>query len=142
MGVPSDRPTLHPSFDVEQYARDSDSRVAASAERAELPALPDPEEPRLETPQSEVRLATRPSLAAAVTDEAWAGATEGVPVVVMAPDLLRRLPLDHRAGYLLSLMDGMTDLETLVTIGPLPREEALRIVRELCECGVVDFRAG
>jgi len=135
MGASSDRPTLHPSFDVEQYARESDSRVAASAA-----VLPDAEEPAPDTPQSEVRLAARPSTPPALTDEEWAQAAEGAPVVVMAPDLLRRLPLDHRAGFLLAQMDGMTDLETLVAIGPMPREEALRIVRDLFECGVVDFK--
>lgn len=140
MGVPSDRPTLHPSFDVEQYARDSDSRAAAAAVAATATALPVAEEPSHDTPQSEVRMVSHTSTVTVVTDEAWAAAVNSPPVVVMAPDLLRRLPLDHRAGYLLSLMDGATDLETIIAIGPLPREEAIGIVRELVECGVVDFR--
>ncbi len=129
MGVPSDRPTVPPSFDFEEFARDSDSRVAAAMPVAE-PA----------EPESQVRLATRPAFGATVTDEAWARTARGALVVAMAPDVLCRLPLDHRAGFLLSQMDGATDLETLISIGPMPRAEALRILRDLFECGVVDFK--
>ncbi len=125
MGVPSDRPTVPPSFDFEEFARDSDSRVAAAMPVAE-PA----------EPESQVRLATRPAFGATVTDEAWARTARGALVVAMAPDVLCRLPLDHRAGFLLSQMDGATDLETLISIGPMPRAEALRILRDLFECGV------
>jgi hypothetical protein len=130
MGLPSDRPTLPPSFDLVEFARDSDSRVAAAA--------PLPEPP---VPESQVRLATRPAFGAAVTDEAWARTARGALVVTMAPDVLCRLPLDHRAGFLLSQMDGATDVETLISIGPIPRAEALRILRDLFECGVVDFKS-
>jgi len=59
---------------------------------------------------------------------------------VMTLDLLKRLPLDHRAGFLLSLMDGAMDLETMVEIAGMPREDVLRVVRDLYESGVVDFR--
>jgi hypothetical protein len=131
MGVPSDRPTVPPSFDLVEFARDSDSRVAAGA--------PVPEAEAAE-PESQVRLATRPAFGATVTDEAWARSARGALVVTMAPDVLCRLPLDHRAGFLLSQMDGATDLETLLSIGPMPRPEALRILRDLFECGVVDFK--
>jgi hypothetical protein len=132
MGLPSDRPTIPPSFDFEEFARDSDSRVAAAA------ALPEPEPP--EEPESQVRLATRPAFGAAVTDEAWARSARGALVVTMSPDVLCKLPLDHRAGFLLSQMDGATDLETLLSIGHMPRAEALRILRDLFECGVIDFK--
>jgi hypothetical protein len=58
----------------------------------------------------------------------------------MPVDLLKRLPLDHRAGFLLSLMDGAIDLDTMVEIAGMPRREVLRLVRDLFESGVVDFR--
>jgi DNA-binding IclR family transcriptional regulator len=58
----------------------------------------------------------------------------------MPIEALKRLPLDHRAGYLLSRMDGMVDLETLVAIAALPRSEVLRMVRDLVDSGVVAFR--
>jgi hypothetical protein len=64
----------------------------------------------------------------------------GAPAVIMAPDDLRRLPLDHRAGFLLSLMDGTIDLETIIEVSGIPRAEALRFVRDVYEAGIVVFR--
>jgi hypothetical protein len=130
----SDRPTIPPSFDVQQYAKDSDARLAA------VPAASASEQDAGALPQSEMRLLTRPKLGAAITDEAWARAVSGTPAVVMADQDLKRLPLDHRAGFLLSLMDGTVDLDTLAEIAAMPREEVLRVVRDLFESGVVDFR--
>jgi hypothetical protein len=132
----SDRPTVPPAFDVERFARESDRRIGI------VKAVhPDPEPcDSRDTPTSEIRLVTRPEMAAAVTDEAWARSMTGVPVVVMSVDLLKRLPLDHRAGFLLSLMDGAIDLDTMVEIAGMNRGEALRLVRDLFESGVVDFR--
>jgi hypothetical protein len=134
----SDWPTLPPAFDVAQFAKDSDRRIARAK-----PVDPDPELPLPQAAvpeQSEIRLLTRPEMGAAVTDDAWARGTTGVPVVVMPVDLLKRLPLDHRAGFLLSLMDGAIDLDTMVEIAGMPRREVLRLVRDLFESGVVDFR--
>lgn len=55
-------------------------------------------------------------------------------------EALKRLPLDHRAGFLLSLMDGSLDIESLVEVSGMPRDEALRIVRDLHDSGVIDVR--
>jgi hypothetical protein len=87
-----------------------------------------------------MRLATRPTLGAALTDEAWARGMTGAPHVVVSIGQLKRLPLGHRAGFLLSLMDGATDLETVLELAAMPREEALRMARDLFESGVVAFR--
>ena len=129
----SDWPTIPPAFDVAKFAKDSDQRigVGTTVDPEEEPAVPE---------TSEIRLVTRPEMAAALTNEAWARTMSGVPVVVMTLDLLKRLPLDHRAGFLLSLMDGAMDLETMVEIAGMPREDVLRVVRDLYESGVVDFR--
>jgi hypothetical protein len=94
----------------------------------------------LASPCSEIRLATRPSMGATITDEAWARAVVGSPIVLMPPDQLRRLPLDHRVGFLLSLMDGTIDLATVIEVSAMPPSDALRAVRDLCDAGVVVFR--
>jgi hypothetical protein len=138
----SDRPTVPPAFDVERYARESDAKVA-TARAVAPPAEDDPTSGDRETPQSAVRLATRrPVTEGASADEAWATAMQGTPVVVMPAEVLMGLPLDHRAGYLISLIDGATDLDTVLEIAMMPREDALRLLRDLFESGVVDFRAG
>jgi hypothetical protein len=95
---------------------------------------------RLKTqPRSEMRLLTRPQMGA-VRDETWARTMSGAPVVIVSADELKRLPLDHRAGFLLSLMDGATHLDALVEIAGMPRKEVIRLVRDLFESGIVDFR--
>jgi hypothetical protein len=75
----------------------------------------------------------------ALTDEAWARSMTGAPVVVAAPADLVKLPLDHRAGFLMSRMDGFMDLDTVIEISTLKRALALRIVRDLCDAGVIEF---
>ncbi len=133
-----DKPTVPPSFDVEKYAKDSDQRLAAAATARAEDDSP-PESGARNTPTSEVRLATRPTMRAGQTNEAWGRAMKGVPVVAMAPHQLKRLPLDHRAGFLLSQMDGAVDLETLLTIAGMPTDEALRVIRDLYESGIITF---
>jgi hypothetical protein len=139
----SERPTVPPSFDVAQYAKDSDARLTrarAAAAAAEADAEQEDEAGQMPMPRSEMRLLTRPNAGPVVTDEAWARSMAGIPAVVMPPDQLKRLPLGHRAGFLLSRMDGATDIETLIELSAMPREETLRIVRDLFESGVVEFR--
>jgi hypothetical protein len=119
-----------PSFDVAQIAKDSDARLAAAQ----------PANEESSSPRSEMRLATRPTMGAALTDEAWARGMTGAPYVIVSLAQLKRLPLGHRAGFLLSLMDGATELGTVLELAAMPRDEALRMARDLFESGVVAFR--
>jgi hypothetical protein len=130
----SERPTVPPGFDVAKYAKDSDAhlRKVKTKTRKDLPAAT--------TPQSETRIATRPRIGFSLTDETWARSMTGAPAIAIADERYRRLPLDHRAGFLVSRMDGTIDLETLIAVSCMPREEALRIVRDLYESGVITFK--
>jgi hypothetical protein len=133
MPAHTDRPTAPPEFDPEVYARESDSRVmVASQVEVDLDELLDP--------SSEVRLAARPPIGDFLSLEAWASQVSGVLVVIASTDVLVTLPLDHRAGFLLSLMDEALDLDTLIEVSGMPRDEVLAIVRELHEAGVIEFR--
>jgi hypothetical protein len=121
-------------FDVAKYAKDSDQRVASTSAKTD-------EDPTSQVvPRSEMRIATRPHMGAVVSDEVWARGVVGSPVVAMPPAQLRRLPLDHRAGFLLSLMDGTTDLPTVIELSAMHEADALHVVRDLFESGVVQFR--
>jgi len=131
MPLPTDRPTVPPSFDVEEFARESDSRVAVASQSPDNDLL---------DPSSEVRISNRPPIGDFLTHEAWAAQLMGLPVVTMSADVLKRLPLDHRAGFLISLIDGTIDLDTIVEISCMERDEVLRVVRDLNELGVVAFR--
>jgi hypothetical protein len=130
--MPQERDQPSPSLDFDPVPRNSDVRVAVA--RAQLSDLAEP------GPRSEVRRVTRPEMGAVAGDEGWARRMAGRPVVVMPLELLKRLPLDHRDGFLLSLMDGAIDLDTIVEIAGIPRAEVIRLVRELFESGVIDFR--
>lgn len=50
---------------------------------------------------------------------------------------VRWLGLDHRAGFLLSLVDGTTTVEEIVDVSSMPRHEALRLLAELLEAAAV-----
>ena len=133
MPAPTDRPTVPPGFDPEVFARESDSRVrAAKPVEVDLGELLDP--------SSEVRLAARPPIGDFLSLEAWASQVSGVLVVTASTDVLVTLPLDHRAGFLLSLMDEALNLDTLIEVSGMPRDEVLAIVRELQDAGVIEFR--
>lgn len=123
-------PTVPPPFNVDRFAKESEARLVASAASV-------PDEARL--PESQTRLATRPPVEFADTDESWARAMTGLLVAVTPLADLKGMPLDHRAGYLLSWMDGTVDLETLAQVSTMRREDVIRIVRDLYESGLVEF---
>ena len=131
-----ERDTLPPAFDLAQYARDSESSMAASPPTDEVEEQPTG---RRKEPASDVRVAVRAKVRVVATDEVWAKKLSGRPRVTVTADQLRELPLDHKAGFVLSLMDGSIDLDTLVLVAGLPRGEVIRIVRSLCDSGVVKF---
>jgi len=54
---------------------------------------------------------------------------------VMGSDQIRWLSLDHRAGFLLSLIDGHSSVDDLLDLCGMPRLEALRLI-----CSLVDQR--
>jgi HD-GYP domain-containing protein (c-di-GMP phosphodiesterase class II) len=59
------------------------------------------------------------------------------PRVVLGPTEIASLPLDPRAGYLLSFMDGSTSLEEIAEASGVAEDEVRRLVRELERLGVV-----
>ena len=59
------------------------------------------------------------------------------PEVGVSADQLRWLSLDHRAGFLLSLIDGSSTVEELLDISGMPRFEALRTLCDLLEQNVI-----
>ncbi|HEX6274148.1 MAG TPA: hypothetical protein VFZ53_13965 [Polyangiaceae bacterium] len=57
--------------------------------------------------------------------------------VAVPNDQIRWLSLDHRAGFLLSLVDGHSTIEELLDISGMPRLDALRILYELLDQRVI-----
>jgi len=69
------------------------------------------------------------------------GALDRVVSVAVPADQIRWLSLDHRAGFLLSLVDGISTLEEILDISGMSRLEALRIMYTLLEQRVITIEA-
>jgi hypothetical protein len=63
-------------------------------------------------------------------------------VVAVPPEELKGLALDHVGGFLLSLMDGATDVESILDISNLPRPITRRHLHSLHERGIIVLRLG
>jgi hypothetical protein len=68
------------------------------------------------------------------------GALDRAPVVVVPRAQMRWLSIDHRAGFVLSLIDGTSTVETILDMSGMPRLDALRILQELVQQKIVAFR--
>ncbi len=65
------------------------------------------------------------------------GPLSAVPRVDVPDTDIRWLGLDHRAGFLLSRVDGFTSLEELLDLSGMPRLEALKTVLSLVDAGAI-----
>jgi len=65
-----------------------------------------------------------------------------VPWLAITLEGLRFLPLDARAAYLLSLVDGHCTVETIldICVPELEREEALGLLARLIQLGAIELR--
>jgi hypothetical protein len=61
----------------------------------------------------------------------------GVPRVVMAMADILSLPLDTRAGYLLSRIDGQTSVDGLVDVTGFPTSEVIALLVLLTSLGAI-----
>lgn len=68
------------------------------------------------------------------------GPLDRVPMVMVARDQLRWLSIDHRAGFVLSLIDGVSSLEMILDVSGMPELDALRILCELAQQRIISFR--
>jgi hypothetical protein len=65
------------------------------------------------------------------------GGVRRVPQVAMGPDELRWLALDHRAGFLLSLVDGRCTIDEVLDMSGMPDLDALRVLMQLLQQNVI-----
>lgn len=65
------------------------------------------------------------------------GSGEGIPHVQLAPDAIVALALDHRSGFLISLIDGIASIDDVLDMSGMPPIEALRLLLELKNEGVI-----
>ena len=69
--------------------------------------------------------------------ETQLGSLKRVPQILVSPSQISQLGLDHRFGFMLSLIDGNTSFDDLLDIAGMPRIEAFRILESLLRQGVI-----
>jgi len=153
----SDKITIVPPFDVEEFAHASESKIRSArvsspddqltvARIAALYADGDYER-ALEI--AEAALAVVPLH---VEARAWAarckdaleqhylatvGSLTSVPSIAVSERELRVFGLDHSAGFIVAQIDGITNVETILDVCGMPRLTALRILSDLAARGIV-----
>jgi hypothetical protein len=65
------------------------------------------------------------------------GGLRKVPQIAVSPEQLRWLALDHRAGFLLSQLDGHSTFEELLDVCGMPAFEAIRLLVQLLQQNVI-----
>jgi hypothetical protein len=68
------------------------------------------------------------------------GALDQVPVMMIPHAELRWLALDHRAGFVLSLVDGTSSIEEIIDVSTMPQLEVLRTLYNLLSQSVISLR--
>lgn len=68
------------------------------------------------------------------------GPLDRVPSVAVARDQLRWLSIDHKAGFVLSLVDGVSTLEMIIDVSGMPQLDTLRILSELVQQRIISLR--
>jgi hypothetical protein len=61
------------------------------------------------------------------------------PIVVVNDAELRAIPLDGRSGFLVSLIDGVTSVESLIDLSGMPAEQTLAMLEDLRLRRIVDL---
>ena len=69
------------------------------------------------------------------------GSLDRVPHVAVPPEQVRWLSLDHRAGFVLSCVDGCSTLEEILDVAGMPVLDALRILYELHSQRIISIEA-
>jgi hypothetical protein len=149
------RPTIVPDFDPEKFARDSEIK-----QRAANAVQPEPTVTRARQLHAKGEYEEALVLLTHLLDLAplhaearnlsiecrdalerdcllSVGSDSAILVAAVSTEELKTLALDNVSGFLLSLMDGATNVETLLDISGLPRLFALRRLRDLMERGIV-----
>jgi hypothetical protein len=108
-----DRPTALPMFDPVTFARDSESKLA----------IP---EPRVDGGAIQATFARFGTMAS-------------VPWITVPFSEIQTLPLDPRSAFVLSLVDGIANVEMLLDICGMSRDEALRILIDLIALGAIEL---
>ena len=69
------------------------------------------------------------------------GSLDRIPVRACCAEELLTAPIDHRQGFVLSLVDGATTIESIVDASPQAMHQVLSTLTELLSLGLIGFRS-
>jgi hypothetical protein len=70
------------------------------------------------------------------------GSESAILVAAVSTEELKSFALDNVSGFLLSVIDGATNVESILDISGLPRLLALRHLRSLLDRGIIVVASG
>lgn len=150
----AERPTLVPEFDVNEFARASDSKIRApdsgprrTVSRIRALIQQGSYEEALQVADAMLAIVPLHKEARALAAECTAameiaflrklGPISACPALAISPRDLKEKELDNVSAFLLSQLDGRTSIETLLDVCGLPRWIALRLLCDLEARGVI-----
>ena len=135
MAAGADRPTLHPGFDMEQYARESDRRMRTADSPSGLQRVDE------DTMHVEAREDVDDEDTAHVY---WAclGGAGSIPALVRPIGDLVGMPRAPAEGLVMSYLDGKRTVGQVIEASGLPTLVALSVLHGLLERGVISVREG
>jgi hypothetical protein len=68
------------------------------------------------------------------------GSRSGVPTLLKTAAQVCHMPLDHLAGFMMSLIDGTTTVEDILALSSMAEIDALRLLCDLRDLGLIDVR--
>ncbi len=119
---------------AEMRERFSLGDYTGALEMAELLLTADPEDAEVLECAEKCRMVLEGMYAARL------GALGQVPAVIVQRAQLRWLSIDHRAGFILSLIDGSSTLEMILDVSGMPKLDSMRILLELIAARIVALR--
>jgi hypothetical protein len=109
--------TLPPPFELERYPLGRLPQIRRRLTPSDRPTVPAP----------------------APADPSPLPPTDRIPRLVVPLHELKSLSLDPESGFVLSRIDGISTIETLLDVSAMPRFEALRLVARLVDFGVIEL---
>lgn len=68
------------------------------------------------------------------------GSPYRIPALRVPREILRARNLDHRVGFVLSLIDGRSSVEEIIDLCPMRAPEVVKVLFDLVESGTIEVR--
>ena len=91
-------------------------------------------------PAKSARASIRVDDVGSVGQDAVHSSERRVPKLLKSKDEIAAAPIDHRAGFLLTYIDGSTSVQGLVDMAVMPEEEVHEILDRLRRLGIIALR--